>query len=91
MGILYGHKINIILIILLSTMGVPRPKEFSSDVMPHPKEFSTLKVRVIYLVNKISWDSSHDTPYFLPPTLCTHNIQQFLEKELCLILPFVHG
>ncbi len=37
-GRLYEHKINIILIVLLSTTGVPCPKELSSDVMLHPKE-----------------------------------------------------
>ncbi len=44
-GRLYKHEINIILIILLSTTGVPRPKELSSDLMPYPKETSTLKVK----------------------------------------------
>ncbi len=43
-GKLYKHKINIILFVLLSKAGVSWPKELSNDVMPHPKETSSLKV-----------------------------------------------
>ncbi len=52
-GRLYKHEINIIWIILHNRIGMPRPKELSSDVItPHPKETSMLNVNlcdVLYL------------------------------------------
>ncbi len=64
-GGLYKFEINIILIILLSTTGVPCPKDLSSDVTPHLKETSMLKINVSFLhihvcygsvnLNLLSW------------------------------------
>ncbi len=39
-GSLSEYKINIILIILLSSMGAPCPKELNNDLMPHPNSNS---------------------------------------------------
>ncbi len=39
--------INKCFIILFSTTGMPHPKELSSDVMPHQKESSMLKVNLL--------------------------------------------
>ncbi len=41
----FQHKINIVLIILLSRQGMPRPKELRADVMPHQKECNMLKFK----------------------------------------------
>ncbi len=34
-------------------MGLPRPKELSSDVTPHPKESRTLKVNTLTASDKL--------------------------------------
>ncbi len=54
-GRLYEHKINIILINLMSTMGMLHPKELISEVKPLPKETSTAKVNKIYYKIRFSF------------------------------------
>ncbi len=73
-GRLSEHKINIILIVSLSCMGVPCPKELSSDVMPHPKETSTLNMlkakQTYYNLTKCARHAKNAGHQYRISTLC---------------------